>query len=153
MTPRCDRGSRSERRCDFRDDALRPLEHDLIPEPEHADADAVEVPRPLGVVRRPLRRVVDGPVDLDGETLGRAVEVQDLRPDAVLPPEPPAADVPVLEERPEPGLGGRSVRPEALPERRLARAVEEAAHRHRGRAVERTDPPFSRALAALAPRA
>ena len=113
-------------------------------------AASARCPRRVG--RRPRRPVVDGPVELDREALGRAVNVYGVRPDPVLPLEPPPADLPVLEQHPQPRLSRRPVRLQVLLQRRLAQAVEQMAHRRRKcvpNVIPASAPPFAACITRL----
>ena len=116
---------------------LRVLEHEAVLEPHYPDAERLQHPRPLGVVGRPLRREVYRPVQLYGELLGRAVEVEHVGTDGVLAAEAASPKLSVLEERPERGLGGRAVGAEVPARRRVLREVVDGAGHERPHGVAR----------------
>ena len=109
--------------------------------PHHPHADGPEVAGPLGIVG-PLRgRVVDGAVHLHPEADGGAVEVQDVRPDAELPPPPEPDELSVLQPRPQGRLGGRAAGAEAAARLFLGPAVVEG---HGVCGVREVDPEVGR---------
>jgi hypothetical protein len=83
-------------------------EHFLVREPNNPVAERFEVALALSVIRVPDRIVVYRPVKLDYESFGGAVEVYDVRSDAVLAAKLAAAERAVLEGAPEHGFGRRS---------------------------------------------
>ena len=100
---------RLEARCDGSQHGLGVLEHHAVLEPHPPDALCFEVSRSLGVVRPPRRVIVNGSVQFDGDSLARAVEVEDVRTDAVLSPEPSPEKLAPLKTEPERSLGRRAV--------------------------------------------
>lgn len=72
---------------DRRDDTLGVGECLDVREAQDADAERVEVRRAHGVVGEAVARVVLAAISLDGEVRFGAVEVEDVRSRAVLPPE------------------------------------------------------------------
>jgi hypothetical protein len=66
---------------------VRLIEHRVVLEPEYAQAPPLKEARPRVVVIATVGSVMRRTVQLDDEALARAVEVDDIRADAVLSPE------------------------------------------------------------------
>jgi len=80
------------------------LEHIMIPEPDDADSETRQNPAALLVVGRLPRIAVLAAVQLDGEILLRAVEIQDVGTGRKLAKELESAKPPRAQLRPQPAL-------------------------------------------------
>lgn len=102
------------------------IEDGAVLESQDADTQAGKVLRACGVVCLPGRVGVHGAVELDGQALGLAVEVEDIGADAVLPAELAPPELATLEVAPQHRLGGGAVRAEVLTRAFLRGAVADA---------------------------
>jgi hypothetical protein len=84
---------------------------DILPQfrilkPQRSDPELLQerASSRIGILRRFM--IVRRPTELDGELLRRTVEIEDVRPNAVLPPEFASQQLPALEKIPEVTLFG-----------------------------------------------
>ena len=86
----------------------------LILKPEHGDAVRFEKGLASRIVLRAQYIVMNGTVYFNRKFLTRAVEVYNVRPDAVLAPELASAQLSFLQRIPQPGLRRCHVAAQAL---------------------------------------
>jgi hypothetical protein len=102
------RASLNQRREDFLEHIIRPLQHFVIPEPNHAKSTARQILRPLDVVQQIVR--VPTSVDFNNEPCTKTDEIHDVIADRLLSPESVISKMPVTQMPPQAtfGVGGIS---------------------------------------------
>jgi hypothetical protein len=86
---------------------LGPLQHFVIPEPNHSKSTASEILRSLDVVQQIIR--VLSAVDFDNEPRSKTDKVDDISADRLLPSESMIAEVPVAQMTPKATFGVRCI--------------------------------------------
>ena len=95
---------------DRREHAIRIAHHVLMLEPDHPDARGRKVSGSEHVAAYRNAVVMCGAIELDGKSLGRAIEVEHEGTDAVLTAELAALELASLQVMPEQGFCGSQVR-------------------------------------------
>ena len=103
---------RLEMLLDQRDRSVRILKHNSILQSQNGQAGRTQEPRTQPVMRSRVCAIVRGTVKFDNQFLARTVEVDDIRADAVLPPEFPPVQPGPLKDTPKRSFSGSQTRPE-----------------------------------------
>ena len=115
-----------ERPLDRGEHAFQVLSHVFVLESHYTDPELAQKIRTPIVVRLSRFRIVRRAIQLDRQLLRGTIEVQYVRPNTMLTPELAAAQLPLLQMRPEEGFFGREVRAEFTPLLLLCRKIVEA---------------------------